>query len=64
MTCYRVIYEIDVDAESPEDAAVEAFSCMVDPEALPPVLGVAAWEKDCQPKLAYPANMVDIDLCD
>ncbi len=61
MPCYRVIYEIDVDAESPEDAAREAFSCMVDPESLPPILSVAIWENSRGPKFTYPANIVDID---
>lgn len=40
MPSYRCIYEIDIDADSPEEATREAFSCMVDPASLPPVLDV------------------------
>ena len=31
---YRVVWEIDVDAEGPEEAAREAFAAMQDPDTL------------------------------
>jgi hypothetical protein len=37
---YRVRYEIDVTADTPEEAAEEAFAAMVDPSALLPCLEV------------------------
>ena len=31
---YRVVWEIDIDAEGPEEAAREAFAAMQDPDTL------------------------------
>lgn len=49
MKTYRVIYEIDVEADTPEAAAREAYECMRDPESMPPMLDVVAWSGDCPP---------------
>lgn len=40
MAEYLARYEIDVDGESPLEAAQEAYAAMVDPVALPPTLDV------------------------
>lgn len=40
MAEYRVIYEIDVEADDALSAAREAYASMVDPESMPPVLEV------------------------
>lgn len=37
---YRVVYSIDVDAESSLDAAKKTYEIMTDPDSLPPVLEV------------------------
>lgn len=46
---YRVVYEIDIVADSPIEAAREAFACIVDPESAPPVLDVIPWVDDDTP---------------
>jgi hypothetical protein len=40
MTSYRVQWEIDVDADTPEDAARQAFEMMRDPESIATVFSV------------------------
>lgn len=45
-TEYRCIYVIDVSASSPREAAEQAYAAMVDPESLPPVLGVIQLDSD------------------
>ncbi len=37
---YKVVYEADVYAVSPEEAALEAYRTMMDPAGTPPILGV------------------------
>lgn len=49
MTLYRVSYEIDIDASTPEDASREAYERMRDTESQPPILYVIPWEGDEPP---------------
>ena len=43
MAIFRVIYEIDLEADTAEDAALEAYKVMTDPESIPPVFDVIQW---------------------
>lgn len=40
MTEYRIRYEIDIEAETPLEAAREAYECMRSPESMLPILEV------------------------
>ena len=40
---FRVIYEIDLEADTAEDAALEAYKVITDPESIPPVFDVIQW---------------------
>lgn len=42
MASYRVVWEIDVDADTPEDAALLAAEIMADPGSCGPVFEVRA----------------------
>ena len=44
MAMFRVIYEIDLEADTAEDAALEAYKVMTDPESIPPVFDVIQWD--------------------
>ena len=44
MAIFRVIYEIDLEADTAEDAALEAYKVMTDPESIPPVFDVIQWD--------------------
>ena len=54
MQSYLVTYLIDVDPDSPEHAAVDAFEAMRDPSALPPIVSVRAED----------GTETDVDLTD
>ena len=43
MALFRVIYEIDIEADTAEDAALEVYKIMTDPESIPPILDVIQW---------------------
>ena len=43
MALFRVIYEIDIEADAAEDAALEVYKIMTDPESIPPILDVIQW---------------------
>lgn len=43
MTMFRVIYEIDIEADTAEDAALEVYQLMIDPSSIPPVFDVIRW---------------------
>ena len=45
MTTYRCLYEIDVEADSSEEAARLVHQIMTDPDSMPPVLQVMPWGK-------------------
>ncbi len=49
MPMYRVVYEIDVEAHSPEQAAMEAFACITDPAAMSPIFDILQWGADSEP---------------
>jgi hypothetical protein len=40
MNKYKITYEMELEAASPEEAAECAFSWMQDPASYPPILGV------------------------
>ena len=40
MTCYRVVWEIDIDAESPKEAVEQALAIQRDPESIATVFTV------------------------
>ena len=44
MAIFRVIYEIDIETDTAEDAALEAFGIMTDPESIPPIFDVILWD--------------------
>ena len=44
MAMFRVIYEIDIETDTAEDAALEVYKIMTDPESIPPVFDVIQWE--------------------
>lgn len=65
MSIYRVVYEIDVDADSPAEAAREAYSCMIDSESATPVLDVIPWIDEDTPPFGVSvdvSNCTSIDL--
>jgi len=63
MTMYRVTYEIDVEAETPTEAAREAYDCMIDSESAPPILDVILWVDNNTPEFTSDAKGVtSIDL--
>ena len=43
MATFRLIYEIDIEADTAEDAALEAYKILTDPESIPPVFDVIRW---------------------
>lgn len=43
MTTYRIVYEIDIEAESPEAAAAIACDIIQDPDGLPPIFEITPW---------------------
>ena len=49
---FRVVYAVDVNAQSPRDAAEQVRQMMVDPGSLPPVLEV----------IGHRGNVLSIDL--
>ena len=63
MTFYRVVYEIDIEAVSPEVAAREVWRIFRDPESCPPIFDVIPWggaELNPPSVLDYP-NTIQID---
>ena len=44
MAIFRVIYEIDIETDTAEDAALEAYRIMTDPDSIPPVFDVIQWD--------------------
>ena len=44
MAMFRLLYEIDIEADTAEDAAMEAYRIMTDPESIPPVFDVIQWD--------------------
>jgi hypothetical protein len=44
MAMFRLIYEIDIEADTAEDAAMEAYKILTDPESIPPVFDVIQWD--------------------
>ena len=44
MAMFRLIYEIDIEADTAEDAALEAYKILTDPESIPPVFDVIQWD--------------------
>ncbi len=43
-THYRVVYEIDVEASSEVEAAIQAYESMIDPASIAPCLEVIPWQ--------------------
>ena len=43
MAMFRLFYEIDIEADTAEDAALEAYKIFTDPESIPPVFDVIQW---------------------
>ena len=43
MAMFRLIYEIDIEADTAEDAALEAYKILTDLESIPPVFDVIQW---------------------
>jgi len=54
MQSYMVTFQIDIESDSPEHAAVDALQAIRDPSGLPPVLGVRAED----------GTATDVDLAD
>jgi len=54
MQSYMVTFKIDIEAECPESAAIDALRAMRDPSGFPPVLGVQAED----------GTETDVDLVD
>ena len=44
MAMFRLIYEIDIEADTAEDAALEAYKILTDLESIPPVFDVIQWD--------------------
>ena len=44
MATFRLIYEIDIEADTAEDAALEAYKILTDTESIPPVFDVIHWD--------------------
>ena len=43
MAMFRLIYEIDIEADTAEDAALEAYKILTDPESIAPFFDVIQW---------------------
>lgn len=57
---YRVIYEIDVVADSPQEAATEALECIIH-SVDPPIFQVVPWDGENPPKVVDEKMGVLID---
>ena len=44
MAMFRLIYEIDIEADTAEDAALEAYKILTDLESIPPVFDLIQWD--------------------
>ena len=44
MAMFRLIYEIDIEADTADDAALEAYKILTDLESIPPVFDVIQWD--------------------
>ncbi len=63
MPTYRVVYEIDVEEETPEAAAREAYACMRDPESMPPAFDVIPWTDNVPPDFTCDMpGVITVDL--
>jgi hypothetical protein len=49
MAMFRVVYEIDVEANSAAEAAQEVWDIFNDPDMNPPILDVLMWHNDRPP---------------
>jgi len=58
---FRVVYEIDVEAHSEVEAAIEAYQSMIDPAAMAPCLEVIPWHGETPPAVELRGIVVDID---
>jgi hypothetical protein len=58
---YRVVYEIDVVANSEVEAAIQAYESMIDPESMAPCLEVILWHGETPPAAELRGIVVDVD---
>lgn len=58
---YRVVYEIDVVANSEVEAAIQAYESMIDPESMAPCLEVIPWQGETPPADILRGSVIDIN---
>ena len=58
---YRVVYEIDVVADSKVEAAIQAYESMIDPQSMVPCLEVIAWRGETPPADNVRGTVIDLD---
>ncbi len=58
---YRVVYEIDVEAQSEVDAAIQAYESMIDPQSMAPCLEVIPWQGESPPTDNSHGTVIDVD---
>jgi hypothetical protein len=46
MPLYRCVYENDIEADSPREAAKQCYEIMRDPESMPPIIDVCTLSED------------------
>jgi hypothetical protein len=61
---YRVVWEIDIEAESHREAAEEALAIQRDPQSIATVFSVTATGNRCGPSSPLCIDTVKIDLED
>lgn len=58
---YRVVYEIDVVAQSEVEAAVQAYETMIDPASMAPCLEVIPWQGETPPADKLRGTVIDVN---
>jgi hypothetical protein len=58
---YRVVYEIDVVANSEVEAAVQAYEAMIDPASIAPCLEVIPWQGEAPPADKLRGTVIDVN---
>ena len=61
MATYRVTWEIDLEANSPREAAEQAQEIQRDPNSIATVFAVSAWA-DTKGLVKKPTVMIDVQL--
>jgi hypothetical protein len=58
---FHVVYEIDIEANSEVEAAVQAYHSMIDPSTMAPCLEVIPWHGETAPVEELRGVVVDVN---